>query len=723
MSTTTAQAARDQDAGTATDATENDSPNCTKVGLKSVMKTASKPLRVPADIDESSPTPVRVLRNGKKIRATPRLPKASRVTLSPEDTKAFGGAHRVPFAQVNPVTPPTQPGTALKKAMSPSSGDQQLSIVTPQDMLSKDAPSTPTPVISSMQQLQLAESTPESLLLCQELLADSSSGTLEAPEGATAAELSPMQPPTPSDIQADGDALESPTAADMPAGSQAAASVSTPQHNAGAAAGNCSAETPTMPFPPFGGRGDALISVSTPEHGPGPQSEEGPSVQTPVPAEGASEAGGPASARVKTPVPGPSPQLPGQPDLITPPPQILGNMETPDLDASHHMQQDTPDEAPEAFMQQETTAEKGETLEVGGSFIPRGKRTPFMERKLRALQAKDWADPDAGKVHKSRLEREKEAAAAARKDSLSSADKAATRRLVRSTIAKAVDTEGRDLGETMVRHKSRLEREKEAAEAQKDSGLPGSVGQAKQRRSPAGSSFAGQGLGDMKTHMSRLEKDRATAAAKKAAGISSPAVESRLPSYMRQTAASVAMQKEGGLGENMKVHKSQLEKDREKALALQAARKKAGHNPLTPYPVKRAGVAKPRLSFGSLGAGPAHRSKLEKAKEAATAAAAAASDAAAPTTRPPKPTASSRAAAAPGAGLGDMKPHKSRLEREKEAWTRQASAEGAAKPSSAAGSTVLQAHNTNIAPVTSARKPVSKEGAGREEGFSEFVPN
>ena len=52
-----------------------------------------------------------------------------------------------------------------------------------------------------------------------------------------------------------------------------------------------------------------------------------------------------------------------------------------------------------------------------------------------------------------------------------------------------------------------------------------------------------QGLGDMKTHMSRLEKDRAAAAAKKAAGISSPAVESRLPSYMRQTAASVAMQK------------------------------------------------------------------------------------------------------------------------------------------------------------------------------------
>jgi hypothetical protein len=43
---------------------------------------------------------------------------------------------------------------------------------------------------------------------------------------------------------------------------------------------------------------------------------------------------------------------------------------------------------------------------------------------------------------------------------------------------------------------------------------------------------------------------------------------------------------EGGLGEDMKVHKSQLERDRETALTLLAARKKAGHNPLTPYPVK-----------------------------------------------------------------------------------------------------------------------------------------
>ena len=126
------------------------------------------------------------------------------------------------------------------------------------------------------------------------------------------------------------------------------------------------------------------------------------------------------------------------------------------------------------------------------------------------LQAKEWADQDVGKVHKSRLQRDKEAAAAARSalvhpppdqandaritchcsgqpmlgpgmqssvcglphalgeslqihaavflpihvlalrcrnDSLSSADRAATRRLVRSTFARAVDTQGKDLGE------------------------------------------------------------------------------------------------------------------------------------------------------------------------------------------------------------------------------------------------------------------------------------
>ena len=73
----------------------------TQAGLNSVMKTASKAQRVPADINEDSPAPVRVLRNGKRVpRATPRLPRASRVELSPEGPKTLPRAHRVPVCQV-----------------------------------------------------------------------------------------------------------------------------------------------------------------------------------------------------------------------------------------------------------------------------------------------------------------------------------------------------------------------------------------------------------------------------------------------------------------------------------------------------------------------------------------------------------------------------------------------------------------------------------------------
>ena len=115
----------------------------------------------------------------------------------------------------------------------------------------------------------------------------------------------------------------------------------------------------------------------------------------------------------------------------------------------------------------QASGEEAAKAEVS-NYLLRGKRTPFMERKLRALQARhptdlqepilaiyplhmrtppllckrvpfacakppghmdlqlwqllftihlqamDWADKDLGKVHKSRLEREKEAAAAAR---------------------------------------------------------------------------------------------------------------------------------------------------------------------------------------------------------------------------------------------------------------------------------------------------------------------
>jgi hypothetical protein len=99
------------------------------------------------------------------------------------------------------------------------------------------------------------------------------------------------------------------------------------------------------------------------------------------------------------------------------------------------------------------------------------------------MQAKDWSDKDAGMVHKSRLEREKEAAAAARsailltirtdmqaplkeqqdlaplagslrcitllcrRESLASADQAAVRRLVQGTFARVASNQGKGLGE------------------------------------------------------------------------------------------------------------------------------------------------------------------------------------------------------------------------------------------------------------------------------------
>ena len=69
---------------------------------------------------------------------------------------------------------------------------------------------------------------------------------------------------------------------------------------------------------------------------------------------------------------------------------------------------------------------------------------------------------------------------------------------------------------------------------------------------------------------------------------------------------------DGGLGENIKLHKSQLERDRETALALQAARKKAGHNPLTPYPGKVCKIAPSQQSIYLLLSGTHASSCLEE---------------------------------------------------------------------------------------------------------------
>ena len=288
-------------------------------------------------------------------------------------------------------------------------------------------------------------------------------GSLLTPEGLIGTESSSAQLPLPADIQSDepaaavslcdveqsfvsADGEHAPairTMAHMPgAGSQGAAPACTPQHHADVATGGVAAETPTKSGPSSESSRHAALPVCSPEHRPGAHGE-GPSVETPVPAGVASDADGQATASVKTPLPGPSPKLPAQSDLVTPPAQILDDAEVPEVDASHDMQQDTPDEVQKESTQQEVQStsmrlcavtrinafhelhqwtgahlpftvestklrsalalgylttisdvwsslqanhEEGNATEVS-SYVARGKRTPFMERKLRALQA------------------------------------------------------------------------------------------------------------------------------------------------------------------------------------------------------------------------------------------------------------------------------------------------------------------------------------------------
>ena len=84
----------------------------------------------------------------------------------------------MPFLQVQEmlVTPPTQPVMMPKGASPVSSSKQKPSGATPLDEPSQGSLLTPAAVLSTLQQLQLTERTRESSLLCQELLADSSSG-------------------------------------------------------------------------------------------------------------------------------------------------------------------------------------------------------------------------------------------------------------------------------------------------------------------------------------------------------------------------------------------------------------------------------------------------------------------------------------------------------------------------------------------------------------------
>ncbi|KAK9908000.1 hypothetical protein WJX75_001302 [Coccomyxa subellipsoidea] len=382
---------------------------------------------------------------------------------------------------------------------------------------------------------------------------------------------------------------------------------------------------------------------------------------------------------------------------------------TPTLDASLDAQQ-TPQEVG-GIPTQDTSA---------AAFIPRQKATPFMERKLRDIKAKEWSADDGVKVHKSKLERMKEeAAAAARLKSMSSADKTLVRRLVQQAVGKAVKTDGKDLGEGLVKHKSRLEKEKEAATERAATGTQG--GKAKKNIAP--SSGERQGLSAMKAHKSRLEREREEAAARRAE-VSAAGQEKPLPSYMRATKASIAMKKEGSLGDDMKVHKSQLERDRDAALAAQAARKIAGVNPLTPFPHKgrrsEAASAAAQAAFGGHGLGsmPVHKSALEKEKEAV------AKNGAGLPKRAPRPPVSRATSVPAGGGLGDMKVHKSRLQKDKEAWDKAAAAHAAAGKVKPSSGTLRQA-TSNFMPPTEAfsKKAGAVTPSKEEDGFSSFVPN
>lgn len=55
--------------------------------------------------------------------------------------------------------------------------------------------------------------------------------------------------------------------------------------------------------------------------------------------------------------------------------------------------------------------------------------------------------------------------------------------------------------------------------------------------------LSSQGLGELGKHKSRLEKEKEAAAAARRATGTSPPVSGKLPSYMRPTSASKAMQK------------------------------------------------------------------------------------------------------------------------------------------------------------------------------------
>ncbi|KAK9811559.1 hypothetical protein WJX72_005904 [[Myrmecia] bisecta] len=345
--------------------------------------------------------------------------------------------------------------------------------------------------------------------------------------------------------------------------------------------------------------------------------------------------------------------------------------------------------------------EPGTGERLSADFLPRPQTTEsYMDRKLRTLQQAEWTAQDGAlKPHKSKLMLEKEAVLSARVDELSDADKALCRRMVQQAIQKAIITEGKGLDETIIIHKSRLEREKEAAAALRKAGRPTS---ARKRPVPGASSAPGQGLGAVMTKpTSKLQREGDAAAASRAAQ------GKAVPSYMRSTAASAGI-KQPGLGETLVKHQSKLEKEKE------AARAAAMPGTATPA----AAPKRPRLSSGfagsSLGDMKVHKSRLEKDKENAVKQAGAAGLAPAATKVTAKtPARTAAAAAAQEPGLSAMKVHKSRVEREKEAWARAAARNAPAAAKAAAPNSAAKAGGRTLAAPVSAADFLKSAGKPR----------
>ncbi|DBA86265.1 TPA: hypothetical protein ACH3X1_005765 [Trebouxia sp. C0004] len=333
----------------------------------------------------------------------------------------------------------------------------------------------------------------------------------------------------------------------------------------------------------------------------------------------------------------------------------------------------------------EQAPEEEETaLPVG--YISRRTTDPYMQKKLRGLQKEEWSSADKTlKVHKSKLELAKEQAAAARSSELSDVDHAAVRRLVAGAFQRVIATGGQSLGESMVKHKSRLEREKEVAAQQRKAEEAAQAQKTKRKVVHTPGSWTKQGLGELGKHKSRLEKEKeAAAAARKAAG-GSPALP-KLPSYMRPTSASKAMQK--GLGEDATKPKSRLEREKE---AAAAAARTAGPGGEVRRSASGLGV-RSKVAEAWQGQGlesvlNKHKSKLEQDKENAAAASAAASTTTSPTCSHKALPAARQSSGWGGQGLGDMKLHKSKLQKDKDAWAKAAKSEDS---SNKAGSNAMR---------------------------------